>query len=312
MAERVDHDALFKLLLTTFFREFLALFAPQLEAQLMPEPLTFLDKESFANLLDPDRREADLVVQAQLLGEPTTFLIHLEHQAQHDALLDRRMFRYFSRFYDVYNTPIYPIALCSYATPRQLATNRHRVMVQTQTILHFQYHMVQLNQLSWRDYLQSDNPVAAALMARMPVAKSERWRVKAACMRLLAGQVLTASQRRLIGQFVDQYLPLNTLQEAAFRAEIAAFQPLEQEVVMELVTSWERRALAKGRKQGRVEGQREIVLQLLTHKFGALPTKLAAQFDRLTADQVSRLATALLAFHNTADAERWFAALDEM
>jgi hypothetical protein len=27
--------------------------------------------------------------------------------------LDRRMFRYFARFYDRYDRPIYPIALCS-------------------------------------------------------------------------------------------------------------------------------------------------------------------------------------------------------
>jgi len=81
MAPRIDHDALFKLLLTNFFRAFLELAAPELAAALDPEPLIFLDKESFSDLLDPDRREADLVVQARLRTQSATLLIHLEHQA---------------------------------------------------------------------------------------------------------------------------------------------------------------------------------------------------------------------------------------
>jgi predicted transposase/invertase (TIGR01784 family) len=116
MARKIDHDALFKLLLTNFFREFLELAAPELADALDPEPLVFLDKESFSTLLDPDRREADLVVQARLRDEPATLLIHLEHQAQDDPTLDRRLFRYFARFYDKFGLPVYPIRrrlLCS-------------------------------------------------------------------------------------------------------------------------------------------------------------------------------------------------------
>jgi predicted transposase YdaD len=324
MAQQIDHDGSFKILLTTFFREFLALFAPRLEERLTPEPLIFLDKEHFVNLLDPDRREADVLVQAHLEGEPATFLIHLEHQAQSDKLLDRRMFRYFARFYDFYNTPIYPIALCSYTTPRQPAASRHQVVLIDQIVLHFQYQVVQLNRLDWRDYLQSDNPVAAALMARMPVANADRWRVKAACMRLLAGQQLNGTQRRLIGQFVDQYLPLNKSQEAAFRAEVANFRPSEREAVMEIVTSWERRARAEGRlegrkegrleghkegrKEGRKEGQRELVQKLLVHKFGTLPAELVSQFEQLSLRQLNSLATALLELADIAALQNWFAA----
>jgi hypothetical protein len=125
-------------------------------------------------------------------------------------------------------------------------------------VMHFQYQVSQLNRLNWYDYLHSANPVAAALIAHMPIAKADRWRVKAACTRLLAGQALTKTQQRFIGQFIDQYLPLTMSEENAFRAEVATFQPTEQEVVMELVTSWERRALVQGRKQGQVEGQREL------------------------------------------------------
>jgi len=194
MLAALDHDALFKLLLTAFFREFIDLVAPDLAAALDPAPPVFLDKESFADLFDPDRREADLVAQVRLRQHSATLLIHLEHQAQADAALDRRMFRYFERLYDRYDQPIYPIALCSYPRPRRPAADRHELRVAQRTVLTFQYQVVQLNRMDWRAYLTTSNPAAMALMARMRVAPEDRWRVKAACLRLLAGAPLSGAQ----------------------------------------------------------------------------------------------------------------------
>jgi hypothetical protein len=41
----MDHDRLFKLLLRTFFMEFLALFLPEVAAYVEPGSVEFLDKE---------------------------------------------------------------------------------------------------------------------------------------------------------------------------------------------------------------------------------------------------------------------------
>lgn len=49
--ETIDHDALFKRLLKTFFIDFLQLFTPSLFAHIAPESVTFLDKELFADML---------------------------------------------------------------------------------------------------------------------------------------------------------------------------------------------------------------------------------------------------------------------
>ncbi|MFQ3632708.1 MAG: hypothetical protein SNJ65_14065, partial [Roseiflexus sp.] len=62
MPASIDHDALFKRLLTAFFRDFLALVAPDLAQALVPDHLIFLDKESFT----------DLVVQVRLRAHPAT------------------------------------------------------------------------------------------------------------------------------------------------------------------------------------------------------------------------------------------------
>jgi len=308
MATTIDHDALFKLLLTAFFREFLELFAPELAAALAPEPLIFLDKESFSDLLDPARREADLVVQARLRDQPATLLIHLEHQAQADRALDRRMFRYFARFYDRYDLPVYPIALCSYARPRRPAADHHQLRVLTRTVLDFRYHMLQLNLLDWRDFVQTTNPVAIGLMARMHIAPNERWRVKAASLRLLAGARLTGVQRRLLSQFVDVYLPLRGADEQAFTREVATFAGPEREVVMEIVTSWERKGRAEGLVEGQITGQRQLVERLLARKLGALPEEVRQALGFLALAQLTALGEALLDFTTLGDLARWLAA----
>ena len=303
MAPRIDHDALFKLLLTNFFREFLELAAPELAAALDPEPLIFLDKESFSDLLDPDRREADLVVQARLRDQPATLLIHLEHQAKSDSALARRMFRYFGRFYDKFDLPVYPIALCSYPKPYKPASNRHQVQILSRTVLDFEFEMLQLSRLDWRDFLQTANPATIALMARMRIAPNERWRVKAASLRLLARARLSGTQRRLVSQFVDIYLPLQAAEREAFQAEVASFSQSERETVMEFVTSWER----EGRIKGRVEGQRQLVEFQLTRKLGELPETALARLLTLSSSQLTALGGALLDFSSLADLEQWLA-----
>ena len=304
MAPRIDHDAMFKLLLTNFFREFLELFAPELVDALDPEPLVFLDKESFSTLLDPDRREADLVVQARLRDEPATLLIHLEHQAQEDATLPRRMFRYFARFYDAFDMPVYPIALCSYTTPGRPAASHHQLVLLSRQVLNFQYQMIQLRMLDWRDFVQTTNPVAIALMARMRIAPRERWRVKAASLRLLGGARLSGAQRRLLSQFIDVYLRLRGAEEQAFQAEVATFTTPEREAVMEIVTSWEE----KGEAQGVIKGQRQLVERQLLRKLGTLPERTLAQLAALSSAHLNVLGEDLLDFATLAELAQWLVA----
>src|SRR5438445_13410608 len=79
---RMDHDRLFKELLTAFFADFLDLFLPELSAYMDREAIEFLDKEVFTDVTAGAKHEADLVARARLRGQDSFFLIHLEHQAQ--------------------------------------------------------------------------------------------------------------------------------------------------------------------------------------------------------------------------------------
>ena len=110
----IDHDRLFKELLTTFFVECIDLFFPDVVGYLQPDSATFLDKELFTDIPGGERREADVVVRAQFRDRPAFFLIHVEHQADAQAEFGRRMFRYFTWLYEKYALPVYSIVVFSY------------------------------------------------------------------------------------------------------------------------------------------------------------------------------------------------------
>src|SRR5688500_17601448 len=110
----VDHDRLFKELLTTFFMEFLELFLPEVAAYVDPDSIGFLDKEVFTDVTAGEKYEADIVARAKFRGRDAFFLIHVEDQSYDMAGFPRRMFHYTARFDEKYALPVYPIALFSY------------------------------------------------------------------------------------------------------------------------------------------------------------------------------------------------------
>ena len=57
--ETIDHDRIFKELLTTFFVEFVEAFLPDVAAYLEPESLVFLDKEVFTDITEGRNLKSD-------------------------------------------------------------------------------------------------------------------------------------------------------------------------------------------------------------------------------------------------------------
>ena len=118
---------------------------------------------------------------------------------------------------------------------------------------------------------RSENPVAAALMAKMRIKKNDRPKVKAECLRLLVTLKLDPSKTQLISKFVDTYLNFEGAEEEQFQAEIAKLEVGQKEEIMEVMTSWERKGIEKG-----VEREKQtIALNMLR--------------DNFSVDQVSKL-----------------------
>ncbi|MBC6476771.1 MAG: hypothetical protein GDA56_02155 [Hormoscilla sp. GM7CHS1pb] len=115
------------------------------------------------------------------------------------------MFRYFAFLSHNHGLPVYPIAVLSFDSPRKEQPNRYEVVIDNQVILQFNYKVIQLNRLNWRDFMRQKNPVATALMTKMRIDKDDRWRVKLECLRLLATLKLDPAKTRLISGFIDSY-----------------------------------------------------------------------------------------------------------
>ena len=156
------------------------------------------------------------------------------------------MFFYFARLHQFHRKRIYPIAIFSYDEPKKEAKSSYGVDFPGFKVLEFNFRSIQLNRLDWRDYLDRQNPVAAALMAKMKIYENDRPKVKAECLRLMVTLKLDPAKSRLISKFVDTYLRLNARDEATFQAELDKLEPQQKETIMQATTSWEETGIEKG------------------------------------------------------------------
>jgi predicted transposase/invertase (TIGR01784 family) len=278
----IDHDRLFKELLSTFFMEFLELFIPDLAQTIDPDSIRFLQQEYFVDLTSGEEKIIDLLVEVRQAGEEMAFLVHLEAQASPEANFTRRMFFYFARLYQKYLQRVYPIVVFSFDEPYREEPHQHRLEFPHLKVLEFNFASIQLNRLNWRDFLQQTNPVAAALMSKMRITPADRPRVKAECLRLLVTLRLDPARTRLISGFVDTYLRLNQQEEQVFQEEIDRLEVSEQESVMQIVTSW----MEQGLEQGRQEVKATIAQRMLAEK---LPVETIARVTGLSIEQIQQL-----------------------
>ncbi len=296
----IDHDRLFKELISNFFLEFIELFFPQVMDYLDPDSIIFLDKEVFTDVTEGERYETDLIVRIKFQNESAYFLIHLENQSSAEPNFDRRMFRYFARLHEKFSLPIYPIVVFSYQEPKKPAISQYQVGFPDFKVLDFNYRVIQLNQYNWRDFLSRPNPVASALMTNMKIAPEDRPKVKAECLRLLVTLKLNPAKMQLISGFIDTYLNLNQTEEVLFQTELGSLQPQEQQEVMQIVTSWMRQGIEQG-----IEREKNLIIRQLKRKLGEIDGELESQVRSFDLDYVEALGEALFDFSTIEDLRNW-------
>jgi Putative transposase, YhgA-like len=234
----------------------------------------------FIDVTAGDKKIVDLLAKVKYREQDAYFLIHLEAQSYTQQEFTKRIFKYFARIYEKYDLPIYPIVIFSFDEPKRAEPKVHTITFPDLEVLKFEFAAIQLNQISWRDYLNQQNPVAAALMAKMNIAPEERPQVKAECLRLLTTLRLDPARMQLISGFIDTYLNLNETEEQAFKAAISTMGLEQREEYMEIVTSWERKALEK------------VAINLLRE---GLAVEMVAKVTELTMEQVQQLQVELQA-----------------
>lgn len=295
----MDHDRLFKQLLTTFFVEFIELFLPGLSAYLARETIQFIDKEVFTDLTAGERHEVDLLVKAKFNQSDAFFLIHVENQASAEDAFAKRMFRYFARLHEKYDLPVYPIALLSFDSPQRPEPDQYQIRFPDRVVLDFSFRVIQLNRLNWRDYLRQPNPVAAALMAKMQITPEDRPKVKLEFLRMLATLRLDKARSALLREFMTRYLRLTSEENTRYNSEYERLDPAEKRSIVEVIDEWDAAGMRKGIAK--------TAVRQLTHKFGPLPAALLARINALREEDLDDLAVAVLDLADLQKVEDWLA-----
>ncbi|MDG0808317.1 Rpn family recombination-promoting nuclease/putative transposase [Cohnella rhizosphaerae] len=175
------HDEAFKKLLQTFFKEFIQLFFPELDEWIDYSHTRLLMQELLVDIVGAEARQLDLLIETKLKGQDAYILIHLEPQSYRDPKFVERMYIYFSRLFEKYRADhklIVPIAVFT-GDGMKNEPDTLSMALPWHEIFRFRMLKLELGQQDWRRFIDSDNPVAAALLAKMGYNKKGQTQLEA-------------------------------------------------------------------------------------------------------------------------------------
>jgi hypothetical protein len=288
----IPHDQLFKELLQSFFREFLALFFPDVAARPDFTRVTFLDKEVFTHVPEGRRRELDLVARAYTLdGTPELILLHIEVQAWRDSDFSYRMFEYYALLRVRHKLPVLPIMVYLTAETGGLHEATYEEALFGRSILTFRFGGVGLPDLAADHYREADNPLCPALAALMRPSALGRVLQKALSLQATLASAVDEARKSLLINIIETYLTLTEREEEEFRQAIG--QSHLQEVT-HMLTIYEERGILKGK--------RDLLLKQLHIKFGVLPDAISAKVQAIdTEAELDTLAERVLSASTLAE-----------
>jgi flagellar biosynthesis/type III secretory pathway protein FliH len=177
-------------------------------------------------------------------------------------------------------------------------------------VLQFEFYKIQLKAIPWRQYLGSDNPLAAAILCKLDFGPQERVQVKLEFLRLMTRMRIDPARMVLLAAFFDSYLVLTPEEEQELQKKLSKeLAPEEVKRAMEFATSWHIKGREEGLREGRQEGRQELLLKMLKKRLGDISSELEAMIAALSLEQLDRLAESLFDITNEADLKRLLAAL---
>ena len=282
----IDHDQICKQLAEAFFREFMELFCPAEAAQIDFRSVEFLREEFFTDVRRGRRKRLDLVAKVRLKrGGERFILVHFEFEASRkDQNFPQRMFEYFCQLFLRHGLPIVPIAVFSDAGVwREPVPDFFELTLSPRSRVRFDYHLIKLSQLDYRQFLKSDNPLAFALMAKMKYTRRERVRLKADFLRLILRAGVDPARESLLVEFLETYMPLQIAEQHQF-AELVQVDETYAEI-QNMVTVYEKAGIKKGIEQGIEKGiekgKLEALLLLIESRFSRLPDEVRRKVERI-------------------------------
>ncbi len=278
-----DYDSPWKEALDEWFAPFLAFFFPHVHREIdWTRGYEGLDKE--LQQVTPDaeqgRRYADKLVRVWLHdGSEEWLLIHIEVQGQREKDFERRVFVYNYRIFDKYNRTVVSLVVLADDEPgwrpRRFAFGRWG----SETSL--QFPSVKLLDLGTDEMAlaANANPFSTIVLAHLKALATQRdvsqrhlWKTQ--LVRGLYDRGLSANDVRQLFRLIDWIMRLPPALEGLFWADVQKF---EEERRMPYVTSVERMAIEKGRRQQQLED----IEHGLRFRFGDEGPKLMPEITHL-------------------------------
>lgn len=276
-----EYDSPWKEVIEVFFPQFMAFFFPVIaEAIDWAKPVEFLDKEFQRTIRRSEvgRQTVDKLVKVWLLsGEEVWILIHIEVQSQKESAFTTRMYIYHYRIFDRYRRPILSLAIIGDDDPEWRPDRYEVELLGNKESL--QFGMVKLldYDAKWKELEQNLNPFAIVVMAHLKALATknkaqDRLFWKKVLIKELYRRQYSKQDIFNLFRFLDWVMKLPDALETQIQIMIEEYEEANQ---MQYVTSIERMALDRGKKEGIKEGKkegrhlalRETVVELLDHRF---------------------------------------------
>lgn len=250
----MDHDQLFKRLLTSFFKELMELFLPAEANAIDFDRMMFLEQEYFTDVSGGKRKQLDLVVQAGLKqGGEEFILVHVEFQARKQLDFPWRMFEYYMQLALRHKKPIIPVAIfADEAVWRKPVADHYEARFLDRVYVRFQYHLIKLKHYDYQDFLRAENPLAYALMVKMGYDHRQRGRLKADFLRWILGTRIDPARQSILLEFVENYMRLSVVEQNKFDSIVEKEKQYKE--VKEMITVYEQRGIEKGIAKGMEKG----------------------------------------------------------
>ena len=233
-----------------------------------------LSEEVFTDLHNGEVRRLDIVLEMKIKKQDTFVIIHIEPQSSKQNNFHERKYLYYSLLYNKYRKPIIPIAVYTY--DEILEQREYKMGFPFLNVLTFSFLTLHLRKMNWREYIKSDNPVAAALLSKMGYSENERIEVKKEFLRLLVKMEISPAKQRLIYGFFERYLKLDEEEEKLLMEEIKYLEDADK--ILEIPISYEEKGIEKG--------IRKVALEMLKD---GMPKERVAKLTGLEKQELEKM-----------------------
>jgi hypothetical protein len=300
-----DHDQRFKLILQSFFREFMELFFPEWAKRFDLSQPEWLREEEYLDPPQGEKVRMDLVAKLPLresiaLGrnEPDHWLalVHIEVESgERSTDIRDRMLDYYRALRKRYNLPVVPLVLFLRVGLDGIGWDAYEESVWGRRLVWFSYPYIGLPALDAMPYLTGENLLGVALAALMRVPTERRAELKVGAVERLGTSALNKAQKYLLLECVETYFPLNDNEADEYRRIIETASERE---VKQMPNMWieigKKEGLQEGLQQGRQSERRAILLMFLEKRFGALSEQVRQRVDALDPKRVEEVLDRIL------------------